>query len=760
MDNETNLLFGAVALSMDFIDTNQLSESWAKYVSNDDVSLSTILLEMEWITSNQATEISERVDQTVNEHGSADSALRSFADFGIHTSMGGFRDEDVQRRLSVMLLSATQMGQRTIALPKRSEDEADPGVVKTLDMPQVHSTRYTLTRVHGEGGLGRVWLARDHDLNREVALKELRHEADSESEARFYREAQITGQLEHPNIIPIYEVTRRETDNQLFYTMKFMRGQTLSERIIAHFKKRRDNDSDRVEFLEMMSSFVGICNAIGYAHSRGILHRDLKPQNVMMGAFGEVILLDWGLAKFIDENGTKRPVQVHESYSAKSTEQGQVLGTPAYMAPEQADGRTDQVDERTDIYGLGGILFAIVSGHAPHRPTGAVSVARKTQNLLKQISDGPTPSPDAVDSSVPAALVAICMKAMAKERSDRYGSASELANDVQRWLADEPISVYREPWRERVARWTRRNKTWTQAGAAALLIVAFVSTISAFVVNTARQEVEVALGKEQNAVKVANLALDAEEVAKAEAMQRFLESQKHVDEFFEGFSTGLQYWPGAEEIHTRLLEKAAANYQRFAEQKSDDPALIATAATASLRYGDMQLMLGNSKKATAAYQSAESTFLNLSKKHPTVLDYQLQLVSSRNRLGELFSTHDSFEDAIRSFDAALDGLNALSKEHSDLAKYKLAKAGVLRNRALFFQQVDKLKESESALLESVSLFSELSKNDDLPEYNEGLAQTRNNLGGTATKDRPSRRCGCCPSPGNRRLRSARQRSIY
>src|SRR5262249_38577198 len=151
--------------------------------------------------------------------------------------------------------------------------------------------RYAMLRLAGTGGIGRVWLVRDSNLGREVALKELRPDrADPGFWGRFVREAQVTGQLEHPGIVPVYEVGRRPQDDQPFYTMRFVRGRTLKDAIAAYHERRQRKEAGRLELRELLTAFVGVCNAVAYAHSRGVLHRDLKPANVALGDYGEVMV--------------------------------------------------------------------------------------------------------------------------------------------------------------------------------------------------------------------------------------------------------------------------------------------------------------------------------------------------------------------------------------------------------------------------------------------------------------------------------------
>jgi serine/threonine protein kinase len=313
-------------------------------------------------------------------------------------------------------------------------------------------SRFHILRSHARGGLGEVLIAHQEELDRTVALKRIRpdklHEA---ARRRFLREAALTARLQHPGIVPIYGLG--QDDDAPFYTMPLIQGQTLKE-AIANYHQRRGKwkKPELRSRLQLLQAFVSICRTMGYAHSRGVIHRDLKPANIILGSFGEVIVLDWGLAKMIgpaDASEDKPSVWSVEPIRAGATSDGQLLGTLAYMAPEQAMGLTDSVDQSTDVYGLGSILFEILTGRTPHQ-------GRTTAELRQRISDGATPRVRSIDPWSPAELDAICAKAMAKSRTDRYANATDLADDVERWLADEPVNAYPSSWRARTRSWLNR----------------------------------------------------------------------------------------------------------------------------------------------------------------------------------------------------------------------------------------------------------------------------------------------------------------
>jgi serine/threonine protein kinase len=313
---------------------------------------------------------------------------------------------------------------------------------------------FTILRQHARGGLGLVNLARDKHIQREVALKQIlpQHAENLTLQKRFLYEAQITGQLEHPSIVPVYCLGNDEHGNP-YYVMRFVKGRTLDAIISDHHAA-----PNPIVFRELLRRFHAVCQAVAYAHSRGVIHRDLKPANIMIGDYGETLVLDWGLAKdiknktdpafFTDDptpprGGSIAPGTTLASTHANTSEltmQGQIIGTPAYMAPEQAEGRTELHGPVTDIYALGGILYKILAGLSPTPPAGSMTGPGGGRRLNFVAS----PPPSTIKKDIHPLLEQICLRAMATDPAARYPRALELAQDIQRWLDEHPL-VLRQP---------------------------------------------------------------------------------------------------------------------------------------------------------------------------------------------------------------------------------------------------------------------------------------------------------------------------
>ncbi|MDB4957861.1 MAG: WD-repeat protein [Myxococcales bacterium] len=391
--------------------------------------------------------------------------------------------------------------------------ESSPIAARVESLPVDDPDRYEQIGEHARGGLGRVVRAIDKRLGRTVAVKELlRH--DEWHEARFVREALITARLEHPGIVPVHEAGRWPNGDP-YYVMKLVEGRTLKE-LLAERRTLRDR-------LSLLSHVIAIADAVGYAHSEGVIHRDLKPSNVIVGEFGETIVVDWGLARDRKQE-LPEPAAPHAdgSGSGPSSISGKVVGTPAYMAPEQARG--ELVDERADVYAIGALLYELLAGAAPH--AGIPNTDTPTpQAVLERVIAGPPQPLCHAAPNVPPELADIVGKAMQRSPLDRYSNASALAEDLRRFQTGKLVSAHAyTPWH------LVRKKLAQHRG---VVVVALASAIALG-----------AIGVESFRTVVAERDIARSERARAETARRSVEEQKRELTFVQA-ETSLRKDPTA-----------------------------------------------------------------------------------------------------------------------------------------------------------------------------------------------------------------------
>jgi tetratricopeptide (TPR) repeat protein/tRNA A-37 threonylcarbamoyl transferase component Bud32 len=687
MDTDRNLLFGVLAMQADLLDPVRFAEVCSAWATHKGTPLADLLVERGWLTPADRADVEKLLDRKLKKHGGdAHAGLVEVTTDQVRQSLAGVADPDVRQSLTG--LTPPPRGHVLVATTDHIPDGRD---------------RYTLSRLHATGGIGRIWLARDDSLGRDVAFKELRPERAAQPAVwgRFLREARITGQLEHPGIVPFYEVSRRPDDQEPFYTMRFVRGRTLAEAVSGYHQRRARGAAGPLELRELLTAFVGVCNAVAYAHSRGVLHRDLKPQNVVLGDYGEVIVLDWGLARLLDQSAADADATlpaVAVEGAVEGTMQGQVLGTPAYMAPEQAEGRLDQLGPATDVYGLGAILYEVLTGRPPF--TGAETTA-----VLRQVVHEPPTPPRSVVAQTPAALEAVCLKALAKKSAERYGSAKEVASEVQHWLAGEPVAAYREPWTVRTGRWVKRHRVLvTSAAAAGLVALVGLAVVLGL---QARANRELRAANERETARF-DLAMDAIKLFHGEVSEDLLLKEKQFDGLRTKLLRGAADFYGKlekllegqtdrrsraalgkayEELGTltdkigskpealAVYHKALAVRRELAADPWADPETKAEVARSLLAVAGVQEATGDMTGVLATKEEARAILQKLVDANPAVTEFQRDLARSYHVIGFHLSQTGKPAEALAAYEQArairqklADANPAVTGFQSDLAQ--------------------------------------------------------------------------------------------
>ncbi len=492
---EHNMLFGLIAHQVGFVDQMTLVKALRRWATGRNISIGQQFVDQGFVDVAECGLIESLALKHLARHG-AEMTL-SFHSFQSYESvcdqLRKIDDPAVQELLSTIAHSVV---------------EHEAGSTSEAVRSQLSFQRYKAEREHASGGLGKVWLAKDNELHRWVALKSIKDAwaDDPRTRQRFEFEAEVTGNLEHPSIVAVYGLITDKVGRPQ-YAMRLIRGLDLRAVLYLHHKRRDYHQAIDLIYQGMtrkeaeleviaggrkiteeawirerrglLTKFVAACDALDYAHDRKVLHRDLKPSNFMIGKHGEILVVDWGLAKTADPRGhvqtptedlAGRTYYPSSGGSEVETHAHDMVGTPDYMSPEQANHEHDTLGPATDIYSLGATLFTILTGRTPTTvPSILITDHEKRNFILNSTRAGTFDRPREVVPSVPRPLEAIVLNAMALKPEDRYPSAAALARDIERWLADEPVSVDVEPWLERLARWGRKNRTIVAAAAMLLM---------------------------------------------------------------------------------------------------------------------------------------------------------------------------------------------------------------------------------------------------------------------------------------------------
>jgi len=646
VDPSRDLLFGMLTLQIGMIDQGQLVAAFQAWTRAGDRPLAEHLAARGDLDAEQRAGVEAMVDLHLKKH--AGDAQRSLAAIpaGRFTreTLARVADADIVATLAGLGLASTQVG-----------DDSDRTVNYAVGSPTADCLRFRVLRPHARGGLGAVFVALDTELHREVAIKQIldNHVDDPVSRARFLLEAEVTGGLEHPGIVPVYGLGTY-ADGRPYYAMRFIRGDSLKEAIDQfHADAALKGDSGRrsLELRKLLRRFTDVCNAIDYAHNRGVLHRDIKPSNIIVGEYGETLVVDWGLAKPLGRaephlKSGERPLVFSAASGSTETLQGSALGTPAYMSPEQAAGDLERLGPRSDVYSLGATLYCLLTGKPPVEGDNLGAV-------LGAVQKGDFSQPRKLDSSIDKALEAVCLKAMALKPEDRYGTPRALADDIELWLADEPVAAYPERRIERLGRWLRQHRTWTYAAAAGLIGISLAATIAATVIEGGRRR---------------------EEIARKEAETNFLTAQDAVKDYLTSVSENTllnqQDSVDIRSLRQELLNTALKYYKNFVHQRNSDPNLRQQLANAYFRVGEITQEIDSRVEAIEAFHSAQTIWEALAAAHPENHELRGHVAACHLAIGKQKGALGDLKGAMTSFNQARAVLEPLAARDLDPALYQ------------------------------------------------------------------------------------------
>jgi serine/threonine-protein kinase len=602
---DRNLLFGILALQAGLIGKDAFLRAMDTWSSAKGRPLGEILLEQGSLDRGAQALVEALVKKNLEMH-----------DGDVELSLAALSTIDTARE-QLSPRGDPSLGASLPPVSTRREADASPDLA--VGSSTSSGLRFHIVRHHAKGGLGQVAVAIDQELHREVALKEIqdRYADIPDFRTRFLREAEITGGLEHPGIVPVYGLGQY-ADGRPYYAMRFVKGETLQSAVERFHKSTFATPGQALlELRSLLGRFIHVCNAVAYAHSRGVIHRDIKPQNIMLGPYGETLLVDWGLAKPTDRADEPTPsaemLLRPQRGDSTPTRMGDRVGTPAYMSPEQCRGDWARVGPASDVYSLGATLFTVLTGRPPF--------VGEQGDLFENVERGRFAPPRLLKPALPRALESICLKAMALKPEDRYLSPRELADDLEHWLADEPVASHRETSLARLGRWGRRHRPLVSGGAA-LLLTAVVALAVGLVL----------LGREQLQTEHERDRANANERTASEQRDLALGTLKDV---VFNIDAELRSRPNMQDLRQRLLSKAQEGLRQIAQS---------TVATAEANHGriwshfaigDIYLVLGQTENANAQFEEAHRIAKALADADGQDLDAQHDLAVSHQKLAQV-----------------------------------------------------------------------------------------------------------------------------
>jgi serine/threonine-protein kinase len=754
-----DLLFGILALQNGLTDPATLRAAIRDWSRDRARSLAQILVERGALEAGQRTMVDDLVRERLRAHG--DDPESSLMAIGALVGLGDQLSQLDDAGLEAMLAHIGDAGPPTV---KHSEGvEATVGFNFEGEISyegggaSSGDSRFRVLRPHARGALGLISVALDTELNREVALKQIQPDRadDSTSRARFLLEAEVTGRLEHPGVVPVYSLGR-DGGGQPYYAMRLVRGDTLKEGIEkfhdADREPGRDLGARMVALRELLRRFIDVCDAITYAHSRGVIHRDLKPANILLGPYGETLVVDWGLAKIIGREEALAPVlepalRPGPGSGSSQTQAGSVVGTPAYMSPEQASGRLDELGPSSDTYSLGATLYCLLTGRPPRDD-------RDLESALRRAQRGEFQPPRQVNRTVPAALEAIVMKAMSPRSEERYGSPRDVAADLEQWMAGEPVSAWREPWTARARRELSRHRTLAASGAAAVIVA--MAGLAAVLLVQARnnrrlkdsnlklgaavvreraavRQVQAAMQREININRDLTVAHAREQKARQHAQEQFALALDEVETSTKEVSDAALLDPALRTFHRKNLETALGFYKRLRSslegRSLEVPNARADLAMAYQRMATLSRRLGAFDDAQDAFRRAIAFGEALVVDEPTVVRHRRDLAASHAESGSLLFEIGRNDEGLRAYRRAISLWKQLARE-SPGPDGAVGLARTFHSLGYCYTHAGRLEQALEVFGQALAIRETLARDHpDAPQYRVDLAATLRIMGG-------------------------------
>jgi serine/threonine protein kinase len=558
--SDRNFLFALVAYQNGYITIEQFfaaAQIWNKDPKKD---IGDILVERKFLDDVERFNIQGIVEDRLRRQGGIDNSLSFVVENG-SVPQGEDLPEAWQEKFS--------------QITKVSDDSVKSPVSKPTSGPSIH--RYLFRRPIGEGGQGIVWEVDDTELGRRIALKKVhpKHANNPLYKGMLIEESRNTGRLDHAGIVPVYDLGQDDEGNP-FFTMQLIKGEKLADRV----KSIKHETLSRQEFLAkirpLLRHLIAACNTLQYAYDQfKVIHRDLKPENIMVNRYGETVVMDWGMGKAVedmtqlDEASSMLFVPVSGSGSGvERTQVGSVKGTLGYLSPEQAQAMNNNLDHRTDIYGLGATLYRILTGTVPYSGT-SVEEALNRARLNEFVR------PRERNWKIPKELEAICLKAMATLPSDRYQKATDMGMDLENWIAGEPISVVPDTLLKKSERWLRRH---ARGVIASLLLLGLTAAALLWATTFSL--------KKSYDLNIANTNLLAQQkVTKAsrDALSTVLD-----DVVGSIFDDQMSQIPDIDKSRIKMLKAAIDEMQKFVDKYPDDWDLKLDVVRLLTRLGHLQ----------------------------------------------------------------------------------------------------------------------------------------------------------------------------